>query len=353
MISGSEVEHSILLAGLQRLRSRRAHGVLAARSQRDRSAAGSASRARTGSWSATTPTSRSGPVRGCSSPAPPGCSGSTSLRAGERAGYELVRGRRGPSSTSPTRRRRASGRSRASRPSAVLNCAAWTDVDGAESHARAGARRQRRRRREPRARRRAAAGVPLLHVSTDYVFDGVAPPRPHGRAASVCRVRSDRAALGLRRRRKLAGERAGARRLAAPHRRAQRVAVRHRRARTSPRRCSRSRASAMRCRWSPTRSAARRGPATSRLRCSACWSASVSGLVHLAGAGHDLVERVRRGDLPPGRGRLPRRGGDARRDMRVRRHARRGRRSSPSARTCCRCPRGRTASPAISRRALG
>jgi dTDP-4-dehydrorhamnose reductase len=67
---------------------------------------------------------------------------------------------------------------------AVVNCAAWTDVDGAESkqeHARAvnalGA--------GILARAVARAGLPLLHLSTDYVFDGTAPldgagrPRPY------------------------------------------------------------------------------------------------------------------------------------------------------------------------------
>jgi dTDP-4-dehydrorhamnose reductase len=58
-------------------------------------------------------------------------------------------------------------------PDAVLNCAAWTDVDGAESHREqafavnaAGAGNL--------ARAAAQASLPLLHVSTDYVFDGEA-----------------------------------------------------------------------------------------------------------------------------------------------------------------------------------
>jgi dTDP-4-dehydrorhamnose reductase len=67
---------------------------------------------------------------------------------------------------------------------AIVNCAAWTDVDGAES-----------RREQARAVNLEGAAVlaavahqgrlPLLHVSTDYVFDGVAPldddgrPRPY------------------------------------------------------------------------------------------------------------------------------------------------------------------------------
>ncbi len=69
-------------------------------------------------------------------------------------------------------------------PEASINCAAWTDVDGAETkqdlaHAvnATGARNL--------ARAAAKIGTPLLHISTDYVFDGVAPvdgagrPRPY------------------------------------------------------------------------------------------------------------------------------------------------------------------------------
>jgi dTDP-4-dehydrorhamnose reductase len=70
------------------------------------------------------------------------------------------------------------------RPDAAVNCAAWTDVDGAES------------RREEAwalnglgagnlARAAAAVGARLLHISTDYVFSGEPPldeagrPRPY------------------------------------------------------------------------------------------------------------------------------------------------------------------------------
>jgi dTDP-4-dehydrorhamnose reductase len=59
------------------------------------------------------------------------------------------------------------------RPEAVLNCAAWTDVDGAESH-----REQAHAVNAEGARNLAMAAawerVPLLHVSTDYVFNGEA-----------------------------------------------------------------------------------------------------------------------------------------------------------------------------------
>ena len=60
---------------------------------------------------------------------------------------------------------------RAASPRAIVHCAAWTDVDGAESHETAalavngdGAGYV--------ARAAAAAGARLVHVSTDYVFDG-------------------------------------------------------------------------------------------------------------------------------------------------------------------------------------
>ncbi len=56
----------------------------------------------------------------------------------------------------------------------VVNCAAWTDVDGAEQNADA-ARAVNADGAEVLARGAAAAGVPLAHVSTDYVFDGIAP----------------------------------------------------------------------------------------------------------------------------------------------------------------------------------
>ena len=59
-------------------------------------------------------------------------------------------------------------------PEAVINCAAWTDVDGAESQP-AQARSVNAHGAGNLARAAGAAGVPLVHVSTDYVFDGVAP----------------------------------------------------------------------------------------------------------------------------------------------------------------------------------
>lgn len=54
---------------------------------------------------------------------------------------------------------------------AVLNAAAWTDVDGAETEEAAAARINAD---APAAMARAAAerNLPFLHISTDYVFDG-------------------------------------------------------------------------------------------------------------------------------------------------------------------------------------
>jgi dTDP-4-dehydrorhamnose reductase len=57
---------------------------------------------------------------------------------------------------------------------ALINCAAWTDVDGAE-RARAAAFAVNAVGAGELARAAAGAGIPMLHVSSDYVFDGRAP----------------------------------------------------------------------------------------------------------------------------------------------------------------------------------
>jgi dTDP-4-dehydrorhamnose reductase len=64
---------------------------------------------------------------------------------------------------------------------AIVNCAAWTDVDGAESK-REQAHAVNAEGAGILARSAARIGVPLLHISTDYVFDGVAPLNADGRA---------------------------------------------------------------------------------------------------------------------------------------------------------------------------
>ncbi|HEY4896047.1 MAG TPA: dTDP-4-dehydrorhamnose reductase [Solirubrobacteraceae bacterium] len=94
------------------------------------------------------------------------------MRAGERAGHEMV---------GLTRRDLDIAEARPCleavaqlESEAVINCAAWTDVDGAESQPLE-ARAVNAQGAGNLARAAVAAGVPLFHVSTDYVFDGVAP----------------------------------------------------------------------------------------------------------------------------------------------------------------------------------
>jgi dTDP-4-dehydrorhamnose reductase len=93
------------------------------------------------------------------------------LRAGELAGHELV-GVDLPELdiTDAQDVRAAFARVR---PDAVLNCAAWTDVDGAETHVEQ-AHAVNADGAGNLARAAAEAGMPLVHVSTDYVFDGEA-----------------------------------------------------------------------------------------------------------------------------------------------------------------------------------
>ena len=78
--------------------------------------------------------------------------------------------RRVPSSTSPTRPRSAAPCSRA-RAQAVVNCAAYTDVDGAEADW-ANAEAVNCTGAGNVAAAAAKAGAAIVHVSTDYVFDG-------------------------------------------------------------------------------------------------------------------------------------------------------------------------------------
>jgi dTDP-4-dehydrorhamnose reductase len=104
------------------------------------------------------------------------------LRAGERAGHELVGLTRAELDVTDT----AAAREVFLRvqPDAALNCAAWTDVDGAETH-REQAHAVNADGAGNLARAAADARVPLVHVSSDYVFDGEAcvdasgAPRPY------------------------------------------------------------------------------------------------------------------------------------------------------------------------------
>jgi dTDP-4-dehydrorhamnose reductase len=96
----------------------------------------------------------------------------------------------------------------AARPEAVVNCAAWTDVDGAEAHeAEATALNGAAAGRVAAAAAR--AGAFLVQVSTDYVFDGTATS-PYLESAPT----APRSAYG---RSKLAGELAVAEHAPAAH----------------------------------------------------------------------------------------------------------------------------------------
>ena len=89
--------------------------------------------------------------------------------AAARAGHETVAlARRDLDITDPDAVRSAMA---AHAPDAVVNCAAWTDVDAAEDDER-GALAVNGTGAGHVAAAAAAAGAHLVHVSTDYVFDG-------------------------------------------------------------------------------------------------------------------------------------------------------------------------------------
>jgi dTDP-4-dehydrorhamnose reductase len=94
------------------------------------------------------------------------------LRAAQRSGHETAAFTRAELDvTDAAAVQRAFARAAAD---AAINCSAWTDVDGAESDAD-GARAVNVDGAANLARAAASAGVPLVHVSTDYVFRGEAP----------------------------------------------------------------------------------------------------------------------------------------------------------------------------------
>ena len=90
----------------------------------------------------------------------------------------------------------------AARPDAIVNCAAWTDVDGAEAN-EAAATAVNGAGAGNVAAAAAAAGAFVVQVSTDYVFDGTAR-EPYVESAPT-------APIGAYGRSKLAGELAVAR----------------------------------------------------------------------------------------------------------------------------------------------
>ncbi len=87
----------------------------------------------------------------------------------------------------------------AAAPDAVVNCAAWTDVDGAEAD-EAGATRINGEAAGHVAQAAAAVGAFAVHLSSDYVFDGT--------ATSPYLESHPTAPLGAYGRSKLAGEHA-------------------------------------------------------------------------------------------------------------------------------------------------
>jgi dTDP-4-dehydrorhamnose reductase len=93
------------------------------------------------------------------------------LRAGERAGHELI-GVDLPELDITDFDAVTQAYARV-RPDVVLNCAAWTDVDGAETHVPQ-AHAVNADGAGNLARAAAQARLPMLHVSTDYVFSGEA-----------------------------------------------------------------------------------------------------------------------------------------------------------------------------------
>lgn len=111
-----------------------------------------------------------------------GMLGADVLRAGERSGHTLVGLSRAELDVTDAAAVDAAFERVA--PDAAINCAAWTDVDGAEEQ-----REQAGLVNADGARNvacaAASAGIALVHVSTDYVFPGVAPqdrtgrPRPY------------------------------------------------------------------------------------------------------------------------------------------------------------------------------
>jgi dTDP-4-dehydrorhamnose reductase len=91
------------------------------------------------------------------------------VRAGERGGHELAALPHAELDITDAEAVRAAVADL--RPDAAINCAAWTDVDGAEAHV-GQALAVNSLGAGNLAHAAAAADVPLLHVSSDYVFDG-------------------------------------------------------------------------------------------------------------------------------------------------------------------------------------
>jgi dTDP-4-dehydrorhamnose reductase len=109
------------------------------------------------------------------------------LRAAKRAGHEPIPLDR--SALDVTDGRAVALAFSGERPDSAVNCAAWTDVDGAETH-REQAHAINADGAGNVARAAAQASVPLVHVSTDYVFDG--DPRRDASGSPRAYLESDR-----------------------------------------------------------------------------------------------------------------------------------------------------------------
>jgi dTDP-4-dehydrorhamnose reductase len=124
-------------------------------------------------------------------------------RAAARAGHELLAFTRAELDIADAQA--VAGAFAGAGAEGAINCAAWTDVDGAESHAEQ-ARAVNADGAGNVARAAADAGVPLVHVSSDYVFDGSPPldATGHPRAYVESDPTGPRSVYGQS---KLAGER--------------------------------------------------------------------------------------------------------------------------------------------------
>ena len=230
------------------------------------------------------------------------------------------------------------------RPDVVFNATAYNRVDAAESEPERAFAVNALAPRTWRARAR-EAGALLVHVSTDYVFDGAAtrPYREDDRRGSALGLRRLEARGRAARARLAAASawscaRAASSGAAAPRRRAARswTASWRRRARAS------------RCASSRTRSSRPPSPATSRRRSSRWCEPGARGLFHVTNQGscswHELAaaalaaggpRRAGRGD-PRGRAAPAR----APPGLLRARH-----RALPARSACRRCGPGRTRSP--------
>jgi dTDP-4-dehydrorhamnose reductase len=126
-----------------------------------------------------------------------GMLGTDVVAAAERDGHEVVALARADLDISDPAA--VAGAIAAAAPDAVVNCAAWTDVDGAEAD-EAGATRINGAAAGHVAAAAAAAGAFAVHLSSDYVFDGT--------ATSPYLESHPTAPLGAYGRSKLAGEHA-------------------------------------------------------------------------------------------------------------------------------------------------